>query len=672
MSEATTSLTSAVANAGPHFGREAATQREAPLREATADWAGPERTARRLRGLRLVLWVAGGLGVAALSTGWSVWNRMSTPSDSLVFYAAARGNLAISLTERGNLESQQQTIIRCEVENLATNGNGTQILTIVPNGKAVEAGELLVELDAAPLRERLDTQVLGHEKATAEHIQAKAKLDNQITQNDIRHKEAQLKVELAELDLAMYGDDKGGTYRIALGELNLKIEEAFNQIAESMAALELQRTERDGIELLYKLGYRGKGDRSQARYKYMQAEDNMARAANVHSNAKNNRKKLEDFERRMKMLELKGALDTAKGNLKQAIVDNESQLAQATATETAAERSLKKEKERLDKYRELLEKCKIKAPHAGMAVYFQEQDFRGGSSTIGEGALVRERQNILTLPNLNSMQVKTTVHESVLDQVKTDLPVTVKIDAFPDRAYRGRVKNVAVLPRQGNWLSSDIKVYETIVTIDESVEQLKPGMTAVVEIHVDVLKDVISVPVQSIVQVGSKIWCFVGVSGTGEVEKRPIKLGRSNDKFVEVLSGIDAGDQVVLNPMALVDEGGDADSEEEPPEPAPSPGAAPAGANAAAPGGPNAAKPGGPAGPPGAGGRGGDPMAADKDGDGKISREEAPEQLRGLFDRLDANKDGSIDAAELQSMRGRGRGGKSAGGGPPGASANNP
>ena len=44
---------------------------------------------------------------------------------------------------------------------------------------------------------------------------------------------------------------------------------------------------------------------------------------------------------------------------------------------------------------------------------------------------------------------------------------------------------MAVLPDPGGWLSSDTKVYKTVVTIDEEVDQIKPGMTAVVEIHID-------------------------------------------------------------------------------------------------------------------------------------------------------------------------------------------
>jgi RND family efflux transporter MFP subunit len=177
---------------------------------------------------------------------------------------------------------------------------------------------------------------------------------------------------------------------------------------------------------------------------------------------------------------------------------------------------------------------------------------RYSQEEIREGAAVRERQKILSLPNLDMMQVKTSIHESVLDQVKPEQQATIRVDAFPDRVYQGTVQSVAVLPDQGSWFSPDTKVYETIITIDEKVERLKPGMTAVVEIDVDLLEDVLSVPVQAIVQVKDETSCFVDMDG--QPQRRPIALGRTNDKFVEVTHGLQEGDRVVLNPMAIVDD----------------------------------------------------------------------------------------------------------------------
>src|SRR5690606_38629259 len=128
----------------------------------------------------------------------------------------------------------------------------------------------------------------------------------------------------------------------------------------------------------------------------------------------------------------------------------------------------------------------------------------------------------------------------------------VRVDAFPDQQYEGKVLDVAVLPDQGGWMSSDTKVYSTTVTIDEEVSHLKPGMTAVVEIQVDHLRNVLTVPIQAIVQRGKSNWCFVNQGAN--VERRAVQLGRSNDRFVHVTEGIREGDRVVLNPLVLLDE----------------------------------------------------------------------------------------------------------------------
>ena len=77
-------------------------------------------------------------------------------------------------------------------------------------------------------------------------------------------------------------------------------------------------------------------------------------------------------------------------------------------------------------------------------------------------------------------------------------------------------------------------------------------MTAVVDIHVDRLRDVLSIPVQAVAQVKNDSWCYVH-SDEG-VERRLIKLGRSNDKFVQVLEGLSVGDRVILNTDAIFDE----------------------------------------------------------------------------------------------------------------------
>ena len=94
-------------------------------------------------------------------------------------------------------------------------------------------------------------------------------------------------------------------------------------------------------------------------------------------------------------------------------------------------------------------------------------------------------------------------------------------------------------------------MYETYVTVDEEVDQLKPGMTAMVEIHVDRIAEVLTVPVQAVQQKEKET--FLYVERNGHVERQQIEVGGTNDKFVEVKTGITDGDRVVLNPLSVVE-----------------------------------------------------------------------------------------------------------------------
>lgn len=504
-----------------------------------------------------LVWLLAAGGILLLFTAVStVAGNLGESDQPLIFYPVPRGDLAIDVTERGNLESQEETEITCEVENVSSsrNGNnGTQIISIVDNGSQVKKGDLLIELDSAPLKEMLDQQYLETEEDRAALVQAQVKFENQKSLNATALAEAELAVELADLELKMYGDDDEGTYQITKREMELEVQEAKNQITEANANLAMQTTELEGISMLYKLGYKGRGELTQAKLSHLKAQGALVKAKNQLAKEASDVLKLSKFERRMEMLRLQGALETAKRTVDQVKEDNKAAMAEAQSDLLSAKRRVAREEERLARYQAQIEKCKIYAPHDGMVVYATERSrYNRSGETIGEGVLVRERQKLLTLPDLSRMQVKTAVHESVLDQVRPGLPVTVRIDAFPDRPYRGSVKSVAVLPDQGGWLSSDIKVYETIITIDGTIEHLKPGMTAVVEIHVDRLKDVLSIPVQAVVQIDGQNWCYV--EAPRGVERRMLTLGQTNDKFVHVVEGLEEGMRVVLNPMAIVDE----------------------------------------------------------------------------------------------------------------------
>ena len=421
----------------------------------------------------------------------------------------------------------------------STSYGGTQILFIVPNGSAVKKGDLLVELDSAPLRDRLDTQYLDTERARADQIQANAAYENRITRNDTDLADAELQKTLSELTLKQLDDPDVGTFQIASGQVEM-------QIKEALAAQLIQETKTKGVEMLYGLGYESKGEVAAERLNLLSAE----RALAIQLSG---RKDVVQYQYERYKLQLEGALATAKRNLKQVILNNEALLAQAKARKDAADRVLEKEEDKLRRYKEQLNKCEIRAPRDGIVAYASEQGFMSSYSRVYEGAIVRQRQKLLTLPVLDRMEVKTAVHESVRNEIKVGMPATIRVDGVPEGVYRGKVSSVSVMPNAGNMLDSDTKVYDTVISIDRKVTRLKPGMTAVVEIHAARLKNILSVPVQAVVEIDGGNWCYVNVEG--DIERRMVALGRTNEKLVEIRGGLSEGDNVVLNPASIPDNG---------------------------------------------------------------------------------------------------------------------
>jgi HlyD family secretion protein len=420
----------------------------------------------------------------------------------------------------------------------STSYGGTQILFIVPNGSAVKKGDLLVELDSAPLRDRLDAQYLNAERAQADQIQANAAYENQKTRNETALADAQLQVKLATLTLDQLNDNDVGTFRIASDQVDM-------QIREALAAQLIQETKTKGVEMLYGLGYESKGEVAAERLNLLSAE----RALAIQLSG---RKDVVQYQYERYKLQLNGALETAKRNVDQVVLNNEASLAQAKARKDAADRVAEKEQELLRKYEEQLDKCKIYAPRDGIVGYESQRGFMSSYSRVYEGAIVRQRQKLLTLPVLDRMQVKTSVHESVRNEVKVGMSATIRVDGVPEGVYRGTVSSVSVMPDAGNIFDSDTKVYETVVSIDRKVTRLKPGMTAVVEIHADQLKDVLAVPVQAVVEIDGDNWCYI--SANGDIERRLVTLGRTNERYVEIRDGLSQGETVVLNTASIPDD----------------------------------------------------------------------------------------------------------------------
>jgi HlyD family secretion protein len=238
---------------------------------------------------------------------------------------------------------------------------------------------------------------------------------------------------------------------------------------------------------------------------------------------------LERFTKPKKLQELKSALEAAQAKL---------------ASDEAA---LKLEKERLDRLQQQRDACDVHADTAGIVIYPETEEWRD-EPAIEEGSAVREQQTILQIPDLSKMQVKVGIHESKVRQLKAGLPAQIKVQ---NAYHAGEVVSVATQVSPTGWWEGNVRRFEAIVKLHGEPD-VRPGMSAAVEITVGRHEDVLTIPVAAVVEQEQRFHCWVETN-TGPA-KRTLKLGDSNDQFIVVEDGVVEGERVVLNPLSSIQE----------------------------------------------------------------------------------------------------------------------
>ncbi|MFN3192997.1 MAG: efflux RND transporter periplasmic adaptor subunit [Aureliella sp.] len=190
--------------------------------------------------------------------------------------------------------------------------------------------------------------------------------------------------------------------------------------------------------------------------------------------------------------------------------------------------------------------CTIRAPKYGMVIYPSQAAWKE-TPDVTEGANVRKDQILLLMPNLEKMQVKVGIHESMVDRVRVGQKAVISL---AEGELEGEVVEIAAVARPAGWWTGNVVKYDTVVRIPPRAD-LRPGMSAGVEVVLAEHRDVLLLPVGAIIETETQSYCWVHtVNGN---ERRSLELGDSDDVFVQVLEGIEEGEDVVLNPANSID-----------------------------------------------------------------------------------------------------------------------
>ena len=203
---------------------------------------------------------------------------------------------------------------------------------------------------------------------------------------------------------------------------------------------------------------------------------------------------------------------------------------------------VKQAEAKVERIREQIVNCTITAPTDGLVIL--PSIWKGGSrGPITEGDTVYSGSSLVELPDLSVMEIESWVHEIDASRVAESLLVNVVIDAFPDPTHAGTISRVANLAVKRD-RNSAIKHLKVMVSLEETTEDMKPGMTTRVEVLIETIPDVIAIPQEAIFYTDSEP--FLYQRSLGGWRQQPVTLGTRNDTHVVITDGLDAGDVVAL------------------------------------------------------------------------------------------------------------------------------
>jgi HlyD family secretion protein len=531
-------------------------------------------------------------------------------------FEAMTGNLEITVVEGGSIEAKESQELKCEVQGQ------TKILSIVEEGYSVTPqdvaeGKVLVELDSKELVDRLTEQELQYQNALASFTEAREQYGIQINQNQSDVKAAELDSKFALMDLKKYlGEDiatdiaarveesfeasqppvAAGSEREDLPSTATEDETVMRDPETGKVQISSASQTEVDVDFSKYSKREALGD-GEARQMLLKLEDDVDLAredVNLAESKLEGTKRLfaKDFVTKIELdndeLTVKRKsinMDSAKTDIdlyvkyefpKQAeklLSDYEeslralqrarrlavSKLAQAEAKLNSAEARYELQTRKRDELKEQITKCVIPATQPGLVVYGEgNRSYYRNNDRIEEGASVRERQVLITIPDTTQMTVDVKVHESYVKLVKKGQRARITVDAFPDKLLEGEVLKIAVLPdTQSRWMNPDLKVYSTTILIDGQFDWLRPGMSAEGEIIIETLTDVVMVPLQAVAQEKGETVVYLANRG---MERRAVETGSFNTTFIEIKSGLETGDVVALRAPASAGRGEDADA----------------------------------------------------------------------------------------------------------------
>lgn len=204
------------------------------------------------------------------------------------------------------------------------------------------------------------------------------------------------------------------------------------------------------------------------------------------------------------------------------------------------ENKIRRLQTRVNTLKESITKLSVKVVKPGIVVY--SANWRGRKNAVGDQVWLGSK--IIEMPDLSRMQVAAVIPEPEAGKVREGMDVEIRLDANPDRVYKGKIKELGRIFRTRSY-DQPAMVFDAIIDIAEpDTEQMRPGMAAKVDIIISSRDNVVYVPEKAVIYLEKGRFVrkksFMGKSMV------PVVTGTHSAGKVEILEGLEPGDKIIV------------------------------------------------------------------------------------------------------------------------------
>jgi HlyD family secretion protein len=258
---------------------------------------------------------------------------------------------------------------------------------------------------------------------------------------------------------------------------------------------------------------------------------------------------------------------------RQQIDDAQTALEVGEATLSSAEHGVSQARAAVEEAQEQLSKTVFTAPMDGKVTRLNIE--------VGETVVIGTMNNpgslVLTISDLSVIEIVVQVDETDVSMITLGDSAVIRIDAFPDREFVGRVTeigNSAITPPGGQGQAPGQQAaidFEVVLTLDANDAPLRPDLSATADIIVESRSQVIAVPIIAMTVREDTTWASEDNGGDlanerdepreiegvflvddGRVTFTPVEIGIAGQEYFEVLTGLSEGDTVVAGPYQRI------------------------------------------------------------------------------------------------------------------------